>query len=70
MSKKIVIKIQGMECPNCAMILELIENKLGGILSAEASYHKEQLVVIYDEAQVNEERIYSEIRRMGYEVAL
>lgn len=70
MSKKIVIKIQGMECPNCAMILELIENKLDGILSAEASYHKEQLVVIYDEAQVNEERIYSEIRRMGYEIAL
>ncbi len=32
MAKKITLTIQGMECPNCAMKLESIEDKLAGVL--------------------------------------
>ena len=28
--KKIVLKIEGMQCPNCAMILESIEDNFKG----------------------------------------
>jgi copper chaperone CopZ len=63
------MKIQGMECPNCAMILERMEDKLKGILLVEASYHKAQMVVEYNEAQVTEEQIAAEVKRLGYEVA-
>lgn len=62
------MKIKGMECPNCSMILEGIEDKLKGVLLAEASYHKAQLVVEYNETQVSEEQIKAEIYRLGYEV--
>ena len=48
MSTRIILKITGMECPNCAMILEQMEDKLPGVLRAEASYHKAQLTVDYD----------------------
>jgi copper chaperone len=68
MAKRIMLKIGNMECPNCAMNLERIEDKLKGVLMAEASYHKGQMVVEYNEAQVTEEQIKAEVKRLGYEV--
>ena len=68
MTRKIILKIEGMECPNCAMILEMIEDKLPGIERAEASYHKGQLVVDYNEAQVSEEKIKEAVQQLGYAI--
>ena len=68
MAKRITLTIGDMQCPNCSMILERIEDKLDGVLMAEASYRKGQMVVEYNEAQVNEEQIQAEIQRMGYKV--
>ena len=67
MSNKLVLKISGMECPNCAMILESIEDILRGVVKAEASYRKAQLIVEYDESQLTEEKIKQEVKRLGYE---
>lgn len=68
MTKRITLKIIGMECPNCAMILEGIEDKLKGVKSAEASYRKTQLIVEYEESLLTEDQIKAEVKRMGYEV--
>jgi copper chaperone CopZ len=68
MAKRITLKIGNMECPNCAMNLERIEDKLKGVLMAEASYHKAQMIVEYNETQVTEEQIKAEVKRLGYEV--
>ena len=67
MSTKTELKISGMTCPNCAMILEGIEDKLCGVISAEASYRKAQLVVEYDPSQLTEDAIKQEIKRLGYD---
>lgn len=69
MTRKITMKIDGMECPNCAMILERIEDKVKGVILAEASYHKAQMVVEYNENLVSEEQIRAEVVRLGYQVA-
>ncbi|MHB8808191.1 MAG: heavy-metal-associated domain-containing protein [Anaerolineaceae bacterium] len=66
--KKITLQIQGMECPNCAMILEGIEDNLQGVIMAEASYHKTQMIVEYEEKIITEEQIKTEIQRLGYKV--
>ena len=68
MTRKVTLKIKGMECPNCSMILERIEDKLDGVLMAEASYHKAQLVVEYDENVLSLEQIQAEVVRLGYRV--
>lgn len=68
MAKKITLKINDMECPNCAMLLERIEDTLDGVLLAEASYHKAQMVVEYDEKTISEADIQAAIQKMGYEV--
>ena len=69
MSTRITLKITGMECPNCAMILEQMEDKLPGVLRAEASYHKAQLIVEYDETRLSEAQIRAEVQRLGYQAA-
>lgn len=69
MTKRITLTIQGMECPNCAMKLEGIEDKLAGVLRAEASYQKGWMKVEYNEAQISETQITAEIQRLGYAVA-
>lgn len=67
MKQKVTLNIKGMECPNCSLTLEQIEDKLEGVLFAEASYRKEQLVVEFDETVVSLDRIKTEIIRLGYE---
>jgi copper chaperone CopZ len=52
-----------MHCTNCAMQLEGIEDRLAGVERVEASYHKGQMKVVYDDSKVNEEQIRSEVRR-------
>ncbi len=69
MATRITLKIQGMECPNCAMKLEQMEDSLIGVLKAEASYHKAQMVVEYNAAEVTENQIRAEIERLGYSAA-
>ena len=68
MAKRITLSIQGMECPNCAMRLEGIEDRLDGVLRAEASYQKGSMTVEYNDAQVNEDQIQAAVQRLGYEV--
>lgn len=68
MAKVITMKIKGMECPNCSMILEGIEDKLNGVIRAEASYLKAQMIVEFNETLVNESQIKTEVQRLGYEV--
>lgn len=69
MAKKVTLKITGMECPNCSLNLERIEDKLKGVVYAEASYRKGQMVVEYDESALTLEQIKAEVKRLGYEVA-
>jgi len=68
MNKHITLKIKGMECPNCAMTLESIEDRLAGVTSAVASYRRAQLAVEYDDSRVSLESIRAEVVRLGYEV--
>jgi len=66
MTQKITLKIDGMECPNCSMILERLEDKLAGVITVEASYHKGLMKVEFDEKQVSIQQIKAEVQRLGY----
>ena len=69
MTTRITMKLDGMECPNCAMILGRIADKLAGVTRAEASYHKAQMVVEFNETQISAEQIRAEVQRLGYGVS-
>lgn len=65
-----MMKINGMHCTNCAMQLEGIEDRLAGVEWVEASYHKEQMKVVYEDAKINETQIREEVHRLGFEVVI
>jgi copper chaperone CopZ len=48
------------------MRLEGIEDKLPGIKEINASYHKQQIVVEFDETKVTEAQILALAQKMGY----
>lgn len=66
--KKITLKIVGIECPNCIMKLEGIEDQLAGITFAEGSYRKSQLQIEFDSDKVTIDQIKAQVQSMGYQV--
>lgn len=64
---KKTFKIPDMTCTNCAMKLESLEDSLEGVKEINASYHKLQMVVEYDETKLSEEQIVAAVRSKGYQ---
>ncbi|MEI7988285.1 MAG: heavy-metal-associated domain-containing protein [Chloroflexota bacterium] len=64
---KKTFRVPDMHCSACVMRLEGIEDELPGVKRVDASYHKQQMTVEYDENQVQLELIIAEIKKKGYE---
>jgi len=65
--KTITLKIDGMHCASCPIMIEgTVEDTLQGITSAQASYIKQECVVEYDEDQVSPIEIVKAIEKIGY----
>jgi copper chaperone CopZ len=66
MTKK-TFKVPDMSCSNCAMKLESLEDALDGVKEIDASYHRLQMTVEYDEAKLTEEQIIAAVKKKGYQ---
>ncbi len=64
--KKQTFKIPDMTCSNCAMKLESLEDNLDGVKEINASYHKLEMIIEYDETKLNEEQIVTAVKKKGY----
>ncbi len=69
MMKK-TFNVPDMHCTNCSMKLESIEDELAGIKEINASYHKQQMTVEFDETIVHEDQIIAAAKKKGYEAVL
>lgn len=66
MTKK-TFSVPDMHCTNCSMKLESIEDELVGIKEINASYHKQQMIVEFDETVVSEDQIIAAAKKKGYQ---
>lgn len=64
---KKTFKIPDMTCTNCAMKLESLEDTLEGVKEINASYHKLEMVIEYDESKLTEEQIIAAVKKKGYQ---
>ena len=64
---KKTFKVPDMSCTNCAMKLESLEDTLDGVKEINASYHKLQMIVEYDESRLTEEQIIAAVKKKGYQ---
>jgi copper chaperone CopZ len=63
---KKIFRVPDMECPNCAMHLEGLEDDLPGVKSIHASYKKLTMEVEFDEGQLTIEQIIQAANALGY----
>lgn len=64
---KKTFKVPDMSCTNCAMKLESLEDSLDGVKEINASYHKLEMVIVYDENRLTDEQIIAAVRKKGYQ---
>jgi copper chaperone CopZ len=67
---KKTFSVPDMHCSNCSMKLESIEDELMGIKEINASYHKQQMIVEFDESKVTEDEIIAAVKKKGYQAVL
>jgi len=66
MSKK-TFKVPDMTCSNCAMKIESLEDDLDGVKEVNASYHRLEMVIEYDESKLTDEQIIEAVKKKGYQ---
>lgn len=64
---KKTFKVPDMSCTNCAMKLESLEDTLDGVREINASYHKLEMVIVYDETKLSDEQIIAAVKKKGYQ---
>lgn len=64
---KKTFKIPDMTCSNCAMKLESLEDTLEGVKEINASYHRLEMVIEFDETKLSEEQIIAVVKKKGYQ---
>ena len=67
---KKTFKIPDMTCSNCAMKLESLEDTLVGVKEINASYHRLQMEIVYDETKLTDEQIIAAVKKKGYQAIL
>jgi len=63
---KKAFKVPDMTCTNCAMKLESLEDVLDGVKEINASYHRLEMVIEYDESKLNNDQIIAAVKKKGY----
>ena len=61
--------VKGMTCTACAGAIERGLAKLDGIKEANVNFATEKLKVEYDETKYDFDKIKSEVKKMGYDLA-
>ncbi len=67
---KKTFKVPDMSCTNCAMKLESLEDTLDGVREINASYHKLEMMIVYDENKLTDDQIIAEVKKKGYQAIL
>ncbi len=62
------LRIDGMDCPTCATVIEHALSRMDGVLEASVSYAAERLRLEYDSEKIERPAIVRRIQALGYAV--
>ena len=62
------LRIEGMDCPTCANVIEHALGRLDGVLEAKVSYAAERLRLEYDSERTSHRAVKRRIEALGYHV--
>ena len=64
------VPVEGIDCSDCALVLEHSLNRMDGVLTANISYTAQTLHVEFDSRHTSRRAIERRIRQLGYRVPL
>ena len=62
------LRIEGMDCPTCATVIEHALGRLDGVLEAKVSYAAERLRLEYDSEKSSHRAVERRIEALGYRI--
>jgi copper chaperone CopZ len=63
------LRIDGMHCASCALLIDEELEELAGVAEAKTSYARERTEVVFDETQVALPALLEAIVALGYRAA-
>ena len=67
---KVKLKIDGMHCTSCSVLIDTVLEELDGVKSSKTSYADQKVEVEFDPAKVNVPQFISTIKSEGYEASV
>jgi Cu+-exporting ATPase len=66
--QKVILKVKGMHCASCSILIDKLVAKQPGVQSIQTSYGSEKTAIEYDESQISLETIDGFINKLGYDL--
>ena len=68
--KKVTLKLNGMHCSSCSLLIDAALEELPGVKSAKTSYAQQQVEVEFNPKQIQIPQLVSAVKSEGYEAAI
>ena len=65
---KYVLKVKGMHCASCSVLIDKLIGKQAGVTSIKTSYGAEKVAIEFDEAKISLQKIDEFINKLGYDL--
>lgn len=66
--QKVVMKVKGMHCASCSVLIDKLVGKQPGVASVTTSYGAEKTVIEFDDAKIGLPQIDKFVNQLGYDV--
>ncbi|MDA2935912.1 heavy metal translocating P-type ATPase [Patescibacteria group bacterium AH-259-L05] len=65
---KLILKIKGMHCASCSILIDKLVSKQEGVISIKTNYGSEKTTIEFDETKISLEKIDKLINKLGYDL--
>ncbi len=65
---KLILKVKGMHCASCALLIDKLLSKQPGVLKSQTSYGAQKVALEFDESKISLETIDGFVNKLGYDV--
>ncbi len=66
--QKVVLKVKGMHCASCSILIDKLVGKQPGVMSVTTSYGAEKTAIEYDETKIDLPKIDKFMNQLGYDL--
>lgn len=67
---KVTLKLTGMHCTSCSVLIDTVLEELEGVKSSKTSYADQKVEVEFDPTKINVPQFIKTIKSEGYEATL